>query len=504
VSDTARSAGRGGVLIAGAKIYFILTGLVQQIVLKHVIGLGAYGDLGDVQSFASVLYNPVVSTSVQGVSRAVSSSNEDEQPAAQRRALSVHWATAVPIAVALFFLAPTIAEIKHIPHLTLALRLIAVVMFAYGLYTPLIGAVNGQKRFSWQAGFDVIAATLRTAGLVGGAWYFVAGGRGVEGALGGFAISAALMVAIALPVAGVGRRGTGGPPMRRYLLFVAPLFGGHFLLNLLMQADLQLLSVFAGDAAQTAGLGVEEAGKLKGAYRAAQLFCFLPYQLLLSVAFVLFPLLASAQRDGDMEAVARYVRSGVRLALVIAGMVVSVTAGLSGPLLTLIFGADTAEIGARPMFIMALGLGAFAVFGILTTVLNSLERAGTAAILTGVALSLVVTLCFVLVRNQPFGADMLMRTAMSMASGLALAAVLAALAVKRLAKAVAPFATLLRVGVALPVAIAVGRYLPAPGKVMTLVYSAVVVIIYLLVLLVTRELTKTDLDMVKTIAKPKR
>ena len=48
-------------------------------------------------------------------------------------------------------------------------------------------------------------------------------------------------------------------------------------------------NVFAADA-------------LAGAYGVAQLFCFLPYQLLLSVTFVLFPLLASAKRETDEAA----------------------------------------------------------------------------------------------------------------------------------------------------------------------------------------------------------
>ncbi len=43
----------------------------------------------------------------------------------------------------------------------------------YGLYTPLVGALNGQRRFLNQAVLDVIAATLRTVGLIVGSWWFV-------------------------------------------------------------------------------------------------------------------------------------------------------------------------------------------------------------------------------------------------------------------------------------------------------------------------------------------
>jgi len=134
-------------------------------------------------------------------------------------------------------------------------------------------------------------------------------------------------------------------------------------LNLLFQSDLQLLGWFAAESAEHVGRAAIEADTLAGAYANAQLFCFLPYQLLLSVTFVLFPMLAEAQRDKDRAAVARYVRMGVRLALVLAGLMVSVTAGLPGPLLRLIFGAESAELGATGMRILALGSGLLPFLG---------------------------------------------------------------------------------------------------------------------------------------------
>ena len=116
-----------------------------------------------------------------------------------------------------------------------------------------------------------------------GAWLFVGRGLGVEGAIGGFVGAAAIILAVALPLAGIGKRGPGGVSTREHLAFVMPLLGGQIALNLLLQADLQLLGRFAADAAQQAGKSPAAADVLTGAYRAAQLFGFLPYQLLLSV-----------------------------------------------------------------------------------------------------------------------------------------------------------------------------------------------------------------------------
>lgn len=496
--DVGRKAGRGGLLIAAAKIYFMVVGLVQQIALKHLLGLSTYGALGRVQGLASIVYNPVIATAVQGVSRAVSSSEEAAQAQAQRKTLAIHAGLAVPLAVVFALGAPLLADLVRAPHLTIPLRIVSLVLLFYGLYTPLVGVLNGKRRFGAQAGLDVCAATLRTVGLLGGGYLLAQRGLGVEGALGGFAVAAALMVGIALPLAGIGRAG-GGPSTKAHLGFIAPLFGGQFALNLLFQSDMQLLGRFAADAAVRQGQAVTAADTLAGAYRNAQLFCFLPYQLLLSVTFVLFPLLAAAHRDADDEAVAHYVRTGVRLSLVLAGAMVSVTAGLPRALLTLVFGADSANLGASAMHVMAVGLGAFAIFGILVTVLTSLGRERLSAALTVTALALVVALCAALLWQQPFGAELLMRTAIATAVGLVLATVAAAVAVKRVAGAVVAPATLVRVVVAVAVAAAAAHYLPPAGKLVTPLYAIAVGLIYAIVLIATRELGREDLKLVTRV-----
>ena len=69
--DATRAAGRGGLAVAFAKIYFIVVGLVQQIALPRLLGLDGYGALASVLSISGITYNPVTTTSIQSVSHAV-------------------------------------------------------------------------------------------------------------------------------------------------------------------------------------------------------------------------------------------------------------------------------------------------------------------------------------------------------------------------------------------------------------------------------------------------
>ncbi len=503
VADDTRTAGRGGLAITFAKIYFIFQGLVQQILLPRVLGLDGYGALSSVLSAAGITYNPLVTTSIQGVSRAVAQADPEGQPATVRRTLVVHAALAVFSAAAFFVAVPFITGFMHAPHLTGALQLSSLVLLFYGLYSPFIGVLNGRKQFVAQATFDVVFGTARTAALVAFGLFFRRMGRGVEGATAGFVVVAGLVALIAAGVVGTGKRGPRGITAADHLRFIGPLLLGQVLLNCLLQADITLLRRFAGEAAVVAGLLPSAADPLVGAYRATQLYSFLPYQLLISVTFILFPMLASAQKSGDDAAVARLVSGGVRVAMLLAGLMVSVTSGLSGPLIRLVYSPEAALYGTRSMQVLTLGFGAFAILGVLTAVLSSLGRERAGALVVAVAFVLVVISCFVQVRGAAFGEGLLFRTALSTSAGLVLATGCAGYLVYRTAGAVASPATVVRVLGAMAVAIAVARHLPQGGAVATIGACAVVAALYCVLLVVSREVGAEDVAVVRGILRRK-
>jgi stage V sporulation protein B len=500
--DTTRSAGRGGLAVTGAKIYFILLGLVQQIALPRVLGLDGYGALSRVLSISSITYNPITTMSIQAVSRTVVQAAPEEVSATVRRVLTWHAVFGVVLAAGFAALSPLVARLAGAGHVETPLRILALILFVYSLYTPLIGIANGQKRFVAQAGFDVASATLRTAGLVLGA---VIARRlsfaGPAGSAVGFVLSATLVLFIAASVIGLGRPGKASLTIGQYVGLALPLLLGQALLNLLFQADLTLLGRFASQAALAVGAPLSRADALVGAYRATQLFSFLPYQILIAITFILFPMLAAAAKQRDADAIARYVRTGMRLSLIIVGAMVSVTLGLAPRLLELLFGADAAALGGRALSLLSLGFGAFAIFGILTTVLNSLGRERQSMWVTALAVVVVAALCFTRAHGAPLTEDLLWLTAQATSTGLAVATLIAALLVYRAAGALVSPWSLLRTAVSLGVAALAARLLFPPGKLLTLVAAAVTPCFYLTLLVVTRELTRADLDTIRKVAR---
>lgn len=517
--DSAKKAGRGGLFVLAAKVFFLGLGFVQQVVLQRVLGAADFGVLALVLAQSNIPNNVIVAASVQGVSRAVAGAPGGAQSpsgrAALRGALAVHGPLALLFGGAFAFAAPFLADAVRAPRIAAPLLVMAVVLTFYGIYAPLVGALNGDGRFGAQAFLDGTYATLRTAGLIGGALllaHFGTSGdplRGdrVHGATLGIAIASGLIILLAAFFLSRGKALATDArvtpfDIKAYILFLLPIMATQLFVNLLMQVDITLLGRFLGDSAKAAATKdpAEASAAMIGVYRACQLLAFLPYQLLFSVTQVLFPMVAKADADGDREGVKAAVSRGARLACIAGGLLVTVLATLPSPLLHVVSPANIAAHGGNTLRILALSQGIFAILGIATTVLSSLKKALTSAAITLVALGATATVAFVLVPTAPFGTDQLQRMALATGAGLTVGLVLAGVAVYRAAGAFVPLKTALRVGGILAVFVFLGTLLPALGKVATLGAAAAVAVLYLVALVVTGELGKADLAVVARIA----
>ena len=148
------------------------------------------------------------------------------------------------------------------------LRISSIVVLAYAFYTVLIGLLNGTRHYGRQAGLDVVFSTLKTALMV--AAVVVTGSA--TWAFGGFAVTAMLVLVLAVPVSRVAMAGapSGGraPTAREFLRYLLPLAAYALVLNLLLQADVVALKAALG---RVGGEGAADAASaVAGVYGAAR------------------------------------------------------------------------------------------------------------------------------------------------------------------------------------------------------------------------------------------
>jgi stage V sporulation protein B len=491
--DGARRAGRGILSISASKLYFLIIGYAAQLLLPRLLGSPeAFGFMSVAMSFVSILNNVLVVATIQVVSKRVS----EDRPNADhtlRQALELQLAVGGLVGVTLFLGAPLLAgNVLLDPLLTPLFRLSAVIVLAYALYAAPIGALNGRQDFRGQARFDMGYTTLRTAAMLSAA----ALGFGARGVFAGFALSSVLVFIAACVFVGTGKAGLR-TPWRGWLSWMAPLFLYQLCINLILQVDVTLLKRTVAELLQAKGqapeLAAEIASRYVGFYRAAQTFAFVPYQLILSVAFVIFPMVSEALGLGDEAAARRYIRGALRFSLLVLLAVAAPFAGAAPAVMRLVYPAAYVA-GAPALAVLVLAMVCFALFVIAATIISGAGRPGLAAAVALAAVGCVFVGNLGLVRYAGVGEH----TLLAASSGTAIGIVLALLAMggavyARFGAFVAPL-SVLRALLAAGVAFAVSGAIHTESKLLSLVALALGVVAYAVTLVLLRELTRTDLD----------
>lgn len=496
----AENAGRGVIFIAGAKIYFMIAGAAIEFAVPWLMGRFAYGAYGVVAQWVSSINNVVVTGTIQAVSRYTT---EDPEKAAEVKAagLRMHVVVGLPLAILFALLSPLWASIVHDPSKTGLFALSAAIVALYAFYSVFIGAANGTRAFHKQAGLDVTFATLRAGGIVGAA----ALGLGVWGAIGGWVGAAAAILAIAAFLIGFPRDLRAGRvgPMAAFLGGVALYL---FLMNLMMSADQILLKRLSTEwfvAHGAADPSVQADGQV-GYYRAVQSLARLPYQLMIAVTFVIFPLVSRATFENDAAKTRAYIRATMRYSLIFAGLMGAVLSADATAILDIPFPLDYATTGGDALALLALGNVAFAVFTIAGTILNGAGRTLDAILVaTTTLLLLVIGLWIGIPRTAP-GRELLTVCAATTGAAMLLGAVISGLVVRRRFGGFMPPLTLVRVILAIAAAHGVGRLIGTRGTLFTVAAALLSAVVFVGVLLLTRELGRADLDVVMRVVRRKR
>ena len=460
-SEDARRAGRGLVSIAGAKAYFILTSYAVQLLLPRVFGEAKeFGLYSATMSGVAILTNVLIVATIQSVSKFVS---EDESKAdvTLRQGLRIQALVGGVLALALFILAPAVARLLLDDQLTPLLRISSVVVFAYALYAAVVGSLNGRHWFGKQARLDVAFSTLRTTGILGGA----ALGLGAIGAVAGFATAAATIVSVSLIWIGFGTRGAPGEKIRRrrWLGFMAPIWTYQICLNGILLIDLQVLKRTATEialsGAGSAQAAVDIANQYVAYYRAAQTFAFVPYQLIISMTFVVFPMISKATSLGDREAAKSTVQHAMRLSLLLLLLVAAPTSGAAEGVMRVAYPPEYLA-GAPALEILIFGVAAFALFAVAATAISGAGKPSVAAVIAAVSFLTVVIANRLLVARAGLGAGTLEAAATGTSIGMGVALVLCALVLHREVGVFVPPLTWVRAGVAAIAGYGVAHMIP--------------------------------------------
>jgi stage V sporulation protein B len=266
------------------------------------------------------------------------------------------------------------------------------------------------------------------------------------------------------------------------------------ILNLLMFVDGWLLKRLVAEAAERGGLSdpariaSEQAAIYSGA---VQTFARIPYQVILSVTFVIFPLVSRSSFEADRAATQRYIERAVRYSFLVVGAMATAMAARPDALMAL-FGRKYLA-GASALPALAFGYVAFSIFSIAGTIVNGAGRTAPTVVIGAITLAVDVAANFVAVRGAgATGHDPLSAAAMATAGAMGLGLILSLGYLERAFGASLPAFTPGRTALAAAAGIAVGRLAPVHGK-LGLAACVAGGLTFLATLFATRELTAAEL-----------
>jgi O-antigen/teichoic acid export membrane protein len=272
------------------------------------------------------------------------------------------------------------------------------------------------------------------------------------------------------------------------------------IVNLLMFTDGLLLKRVVTEFATARGIAdpTAYANAQAGFYGAVQNVARIPYQLILAVTLVIFPLISKSTFDNDIEKTRGYIRNTMRYSLVVAAGFAVALSARPDSVMRLFYKPEYA-VGSHALWALVLGYVAFSLFNIAGTIINGSGRTLPTTVIGVVTLAATIAAEWIGIRMAlETGHDPLFVAAVATAATMTLGVLLSAGYLWRtFGAAPLPLMTLVRVAIAYGVAVAVGaawtRAGIMPGKVGTLASSAAIGLVYLIVCVATGELRPAEL-----------
>jgi O-antigen/teichoic acid export membrane protein len=483
----------------------MLLGFVLTFGLPRIFKWASGGDIEHGQSLygtyrlvimgVSFINNGIITGTIQAVSKFTSEA-ESHAYAVRHAALKIQGLIGICIAILYVGFAGVLANALGSPDLANLMRISAGIIVAYSCYAVFIGSFNGRRLFSVQALFDIFYVTVKTVLIVG----FAAAGFEVLGAVVGFLVTAIVFAIVAAFVSPP--KGKGIFPIKQYFSFALKLITYTFLLNLVMSLDLFLLKGIISHSALESGQSPDVASQtgkvLAGMYAATQGLAFIPYQAILSIAFVAFPMISKVTFEGNTETAREYVRKTIRFTAILIFGLAAVFAALPAQSLGLVFPVEY-QPAADSLAILSLGIAAFGLMVVSNTILNGAGLPGRAMVVVTVTLLAVVTGVVLFVGGSNPDESALAAAALGSSLGMAVGLVFSALMVYHRFGGFCPWSTGLRVALATTIAVGIGRTMPQVGKITVIGECVVVLFIYWAVLLLTKEFGQSDFNQLKEV-----
>ena len=483
-NNIAAIAGRGTVYITASKIWFVVSGYGIHFVLPRLMTTEQFGMYQVVVGVVSIINAVIITGTYQTVSKRISE-DEDRAGSVKATALKLQVLVGGGASLAFFLLAPLVSRYLNDARLVNYLRLASLITLSYSFYAVFTGYFNGRKKFLTQAALDVSYSTFKLGFVVLFVWL----GFGVAGGIGGFALAAAMVLALSAIVAGKSERRME-VRVRDLLGFQSYLLLFTLAMNLLQKTDLILVKALSSADATAAS---ENAAHYGAALNVANI----TYQLIISATFVVFPLVSQATFAKDRRRTQSYISNTLRYTLIVMALIATLFSANATGVLSLVYPRDY-QAGSDALSIVAYGMLLFGLLYVVTTIISASGHPGVSLLVGLLTLGASAALNVLLIPSYGLAGAAAGTTASMLAGAVGGCAYLKV----RFGVLMPPLAAVRIAGCG--AAVYAGSLLfTASSKVMIVAKLVALTFVYLGALAATGEMGREDLRVIQRVLKAK-
>lgn len=459
-----------------ANLILMITGYLTYIGLGRLFTPAQLGVYGVVMAIIAILNELLVTGMQQAVSKFIS---ERPQLGAliKLKGLKLQFFIGLIFSLALVLLSDCLALLLNDISLSFFIKLSAMILLFRAISSVFLGYLNGLKEFKAQAWLNIIFSFSKLILILGLVWL----GLAVFGAILGFIIASVLLVFFGLFFTQSGKKISRERfETKKLFYFSTPLLLFTLITSVLINLDLFFIKALSPAAISST---------LAGYYSIAIYLGRIPELLVIALAAVLFPLISSTTFTQNLKKTQFYIHRSLRYTLLFLVPFTAIIAS-SAPQLILFFSSKYLEASTATA-ILCIGSTFYALFLMLSTVITGSGKPKISLALAVIMLVVSFVANIVLVPLYSLEGA-------ALASSLAMFAgfLLAGAWVLKKFRTLTSIKSITRILAAGIVTLVISIFFPLTG--LLLVLKIILLFgIYALILFVSRELTKTDFQVIK-------
>jgi len=472
-----------------SEIIYNLSGYVIHSAVGRILGPADYGRYGLVVTLTTMIIILIGNGIPTAMSKYLSEFFETKPEMVsviKKQAMKLQIAVIGSIMVIFFFLSGVIANILGDPSLTKLFRISTLIIPAFAAASFYFYYYTGIHKFLLQSILKTFRSIFRVIAIVSLAYFF-----GVEGSIVGYIIAPLAVFSVAYIIDKIWiskkypRSETSVFDWKKLANYAWPITLFMLFYELFISIDLYLVQ------------GILKNEYLTGIYNGSLTVARIPYYLFYALTIILLPVISKTTSQNNHRETFSIISNSLRLMLILLFPGVILMSVYSKQILSLFYGKSFAE-GALPMSVLSVGVGFLTIFYVLSFVMNGAGKVKIPMWISFFGLIANSILNYILIKEYGILGSAIATTFAS----LIIMVIMLELVRKNFAVSI-KLKSLLKIISASGILFVFTFFLPSSAS-LFIVSSLIAIAVYFIVLYLLKEISTTDLELVKSLATRKR